>query len=164
MTSLMQNKIVEPLKNLLIGGITPKKLALSMTFGVVLGVFPVMGSTTALCGLAAIVLKLNLPAIQLVNYVIYPAQLALIVPFIRMGQRLMGSRQTEMTLGQMVASFKTDPSAALHQLWRLAVAGIFAWAIVAVVVLPLVYWILLRLIERIDHKIKARRQSAAEAG
>jgi hypothetical protein len=38
----------------------------------VLGVFPAPGCPTLLCALAALVLRLNPPAIQLVNYFVYP--------------------------------------------------------------------------------------------
>jgi uncharacterized protein (DUF2062 family) len=63
----------------------PETIALSVALGLVLGVFPVFGCPTILCALAAFALVLNLPAIQAVNYLAYPLQLALLVPFIRLG-------------------------------------------------------------------------------
>ena len=72
-------------------GISPKTLALSIAFGFVLGVFPVLGVPTLLCGLAAVVLRLNMPALQLVNYLVYPLQIALLWPFSRFGDKLFGS-------------------------------------------------------------------------
>jgi uncharacterized protein (DUF2062 family) len=46
-------RLVRPLLNLLRQGVTPEKIALSVALGVMLGVFPVLGATTALCALAA---------------------------------------------------------------------------------------------------------------
>ena len=43
-----------------------------------------------LCALAAIVLRLNLPAIQLVNQLSSPLQLALLIPLSRIGARISG--------------------------------------------------------------------------
>ena len=63
-------RVVGPSMALLTQGITPEKIALSLAFGIVLGIFPVPGSTTMLCAAAAVVFRLNLPAIQLVNYVV----------------------------------------------------------------------------------------------
>jgi uncharacterized protein (DUF2062 family) len=63
--SFLYRRLVRPILELLRQGVTPGKIALSLALGVVLGVFPVLGSTTALCTLAAITLRLNLPAIQL---------------------------------------------------------------------------------------------------
>ncbi len=61
-------RVVAPIVALLTQEITPEKLALSLAFGIVLGIFPVLGSTTVLCAAAALVFGLNLPAIQLVNW------------------------------------------------------------------------------------------------
>jgi uncharacterized protein (DUF2062 family) len=65
-------RLVRPLLDLLRQGVTPEKIALSVALGVMLGVFPVLGSTTALCALAAFAWQLNLPSIQIVNYFAYP--------------------------------------------------------------------------------------------
>jgi hypothetical protein len=46
----------------------------------------VVGIPTVLCaGVALALLRLNLPAIQAANYAAMPLQLALIVPFVRLG-------------------------------------------------------------------------------
>jgi uncharacterized protein (DUF2062 family) len=84
----LYRKLVRPLVDLLRQGVSPEKIALSVALGVTLGVFPVLGSTTALCALAAFALQLNLPAIQLVNYFVYPLQIALLIPFFRLGEKL----------------------------------------------------------------------------
>jgi uncharacterized protein (DUF2062 family) len=84
----LHRRLVRPVLDLLRQGVTPEKIALSLALGVALGVFPVLGSTTALCALAALALRLNLPAIQIVNYFVYPLQIALLIPFFRLGERL----------------------------------------------------------------------------
>ena len=68
---------------------TPEVLALSLAFGLVLGVFPVYGIPTLLCAGAAVVLRLNFPALQLVNMLSSPLQFALFMPFHRLGVRLL---------------------------------------------------------------------------
>ena len=86
--NFFQRKLVRPIVDLLKQGVTPEKLAVSAALGVVLGIFPVIGSTTTLCAIAAFALRLNLPAIQIVNYFMYPAQIALLIPFLRLGEKL----------------------------------------------------------------------------
>src|SRR4029077_19367671 len=56
-------RITRPIVELLAQGVTPEKMALSLALGVALGVFPVLGTTTALCALVALLWRLNLPAI-----------------------------------------------------------------------------------------------------
>jgi hypothetical protein len=63
----------------------PEKVALLLSVGLVLGVFPVMGCPTVLCLAAALGLRLNLAALQLLNNVSSPLQLALLLPLERAG-------------------------------------------------------------------------------
>ena len=69
-------------------GISPRRLALTLALGFAIGCIPVVGLPTLVCAALALLLRLNLPAIQAANYAVMPLQLFLIVPFARMGQRL----------------------------------------------------------------------------
>jgi hypothetical protein len=73
-------------------GLSADKIALIVALGLVLGAFPVYGCPTILCGLAAIVLRLNLPALLLVNQMATPVQIVLLVPLARAGSWIFGSR------------------------------------------------------------------------
>lgn len=73
-------------------GLSPESIALVLAVGLVLGVFPVFGCPTLLCAAVAFLFRLNLPAIQLVNQVSAPLQWALLIPFARIGARLLGGR------------------------------------------------------------------------
>ena len=66
--SFFQRRVARPIVELLRQGVTPEKMALSLALGVAMGVFPLLGTTTALCALVALIWRLNLPAIQIVNY------------------------------------------------------------------------------------------------
>jgi hypothetical protein len=65
--------------------LTPEAAALLLSVGLVLGVFPVMGCPTLLCLCAGFGLRLNQPALQLINNVCSPLQLALLIPLERAG-------------------------------------------------------------------------------
>jgi uncharacterized protein (DUF2062 family) len=69
-------------------GISPQRLAITLSLGFAVGCIPVIGIPTALCAGLALALRLNLPAIQAANYAAMPLQLALIVPFVRLGGRI----------------------------------------------------------------------------
>jgi uncharacterized protein (DUF2062 family) len=81
-------------------GISPQQLALTLALGFAIGCLPVFGIPTALCAVVAIALKLNVPAIQAANYLAMPVQLALMVPFVRLGGRMFSSGQ-RYTFGGM---------------------------------------------------------------
>src|SRR5262249_32812333 len=106
--SWIRRRVVNPFIDLLKQGITPEKLALTVARGVTIGAFPVLGSTTILCGIASWALKLNIPAMQLVNYLVYPLQLALLIPFLRIGSSLFGSGELNLTLPEVFALIRGD--------------------------------------------------------
>jgi hypothetical protein len=69
-------------------------------------VFPILGVPTFLCGAAAAVWRLNFPALQLMNYVVY--QIALLWPFARLGGTLFGvSHHLRGLAGWMALAFHT---------------------------------------------------------
>ena len=86
--SFIYRRLIRPILDLLRQGVTPEKLALSLALGLVLSVFPAVGWTTTLCALAALIFRLNIAAIQMINYFMYPAQIALLLPFFRLGEKL----------------------------------------------------------------------------
>ena len=144
----VRRRVVEPFIDLLKQGITPEKIALSVALGVTIGVFPVLGSTTILCGLAAWALKLNIPAMQLVNYLVYPLQLALLIPFLQIGSRLFGSGQMNLTLAQVSELIRSDVWRALAVLGVATLQGILLWMIVSPVAAAGIYFVLMPVLKR----------------
>ena len=70
--------------------LSPEQAALLLSVGLVVGVFPIMGCPTVLCLLAALGLRLNFAALQLLNNISSPLQLALLLPLARAGAWLCG--------------------------------------------------------------------------
>jgi uncharacterized protein (DUF2062 family) len=66
-------------------GLTPQKLALTLCLGCALGIMPLLWGTSLICLLLAHVFRLNHVALQSVNYLLYPVQLALLLPFFKLG-------------------------------------------------------------------------------
>lgn len=152
--SLFFRRLIAPIVALLTQGITPEKIALSLAFGIVLGVFPMLGSTSLLCAAAAVIFRLNLPAIQLVNWLIYPLQLFFFVPFIRMGEMLFRAAPLQLSLAQMLAMIRADLPHAVATLWLAEVHAISAWLLIGPPAILLLNFLLSR----------ALRQVAASSG
>jgi uncharacterized protein (DUF2062 family) len=156
-------RVVAPIVVLLTQGITPEKIALSLAFGIVLGIFPVLGSTTVLCAVAALIFQLNLPAIQFVNYLIYPVQLFLLVPFIRMGEKLFRVAPLPVSLAQILTMVRTDLPHAVATLWRAEVHAISAWLLIGPVAISLLYFLLSRALRRVAASSGLRPNTAESA-
>lgn len=138
----------------LLQGISPERLAVTLALGFVLGCIPVLGIPTALCALLAIALRLNLPAIQAANYAAMPFQVALIVPFARMGSKLTPS------LGQPALDLHALTHAPLQlllhssrqvalQLEIMAGQALLAWLLLAVPVMLVLAIILTGILRRV---------------
>ncbi len=125
-------RILQPFLDLLRQGITPEKVALTIALGLSLGVTPVIGSTTLLCTLAAVTLRLNLPAIQLVNGAAYPLQLILIIPFLRAGAWIFGDRTVPaLTVTRLFELFRANLWQAIVTLWTATMHALVVWLGVA---------------------------------
>jgi uncharacterized protein (DUF2062 family) len=141
-------RIARPFLDLLRQGIAPEKIALTIAIGLALGVTPVIGSTTLLCTLAAAVLRLNLPAIQLVNGLAYPLQLALIVPFLRAGAWLFHAPLPALTVASLFAQLHAGVWHAVVTLWSATLHALVAWVLVSAATATLTYAIALPLLRR----------------
>jgi hypothetical protein len=152
-------RVLAPIKALLLQGITPEKIALSLSFGFALGVFPVLGSTTILCAVAAFLFRLNLPSIQLVNYLVYPLQIFLLLPFIRMGEKLFRATPLQLSVAQMLAMARANLPHALATLWRAALHGISAWLLLAPPTILLLNFLLSRALRHLANSSTLRSHS-----
>ena len=119
-------------------GLTPERLAFCIALGIVLGTVPALGTTTLLCTLAAFLFRLNLPAIQLANFVAYPLQLALLLPLIRAGEWLFGAKPLDLSLGLIRRMMEADfPATAIH-LWMATMRALLVWVLLAPLAMGLV--------------------------
>jgi uncharacterized protein (DUF2062 family) len=150
--SFFRRRVARPILELLRQGVTPEKMALSLALGAALGVFPVLGTTTALCALVAFIWRLNLPAIQIVNYFVYPLQIALILPFFRAGEILFGAPHLPLSLAQILAVVHASFWGATRFLWTTIWHAAVAWCLIAPMFVALAYVILAALLRRIAQR------------
>ena len=144
-------------------GISPRRLALTLALGFVVGCIPVVGIPTALCALIALAFRLNQPAIQAANYAAMPFQVALILPLLKLGGKLLPiaarpgfdfSRLSHMS----VRLFSHAPQPLLIQLGGMAGQALLAWLLLAIPVVFLLTSTLTLLLRRVP------ALAAAESG
>lgn len=152
MKDWFKRRLVEPILALLKQGITPDKLALSVAFGIGFGLFPVLGASTILCAAAAVALRLNMPAIQLVNYALSPLQLLLIIPFVRVGEAVTGAPAFPITISGGFEILAQGALHAVHVLWDAIVHAALGWVLIG----PLGIFILYRALRPVLERAKAK--------
>jgi uncharacterized protein (DUF2062 family) len=149
--SWWQRRVVAPIVAQLKQGITPQKIALTLALGGVIGIFPILGATTVSCAIVGVWLRLNQPIIQLVNYLVYPLQIVLLIPFYRAGERLFGAEPVPIVnVPDLVARFGADPLKFLVDYGLVGLYGITAWCLVAPLLALLLYALLRPMLERIN--------------
>jgi uncharacterized protein (DUF2062 family) len=127
---LRDYKPVRLVLELLSQGITPHKIALCIALGAMLGVTPLIGSSTILCAAVAVMFGINLPLIQVVNYLVYPLQLLLLIPFIQAGQWLYRQPPLPFSLAQITSLFHLSFWHTLGLLWEYMLHGLIAWLLI----------------------------------
>lgn len=124
-------------------GVTPQKVALTIALGINLAIFPILGSTTLLCAAVAFWLKLNQPIIQLVNWLAYPLQFALLLPFVRIGEWLTRAPRVPFSIPQLLQKFHDSPGNFFREFGMTGVHGIIAWLLIAPLLTTAIYFLLL---------------------
>jgi len=123
---------MRPLREQLRRGLSPRELSVTISLGAALGVFPILGSTTALCFLAAWAFRLNHPVIQAANWLVAWVQPALILLFVRLGESAMGAEPVPFDPRELIEAFLASPTAFLARFGLTGLHGIVGWAMVAV--------------------------------
>lgn len=113
-------------------GMTPRKLAVTCSLGIIFGLFPVFGVTTFLCLGVAIALRLNIPVIQLINYLVAPLQLILMIPFIKAGTYVFNLNPFPYSFDELMGLFSTDLWLLIKEAGIALLIGIGVWALIAV--------------------------------
>jgi hypothetical protein len=83
--------------------------------------------------------QLNLPAIQVVNYFVYPLQIALLIPFFRLGERLFRAPHLPLSVPQIYAMIHANMGNAIRLMWTTTWHAIVVWCLVAPVCAAAIY-------------------------
>lgn len=147
-------RVVLPILALLRMGATPERLAWSIAVGVVVGLNPLVGTTTALCLAVSVALRLNVVASQVANHAMFPFELALVIPFIRLGSRVFRTSAMPMTAGVFLQHARTSPIALLRLVWIWEWHALLVWMVFAAAAAPLIAVTVKPLLVRVQRRIQ----------
>ncbi len=142
MTGRIRTKILNLITSLLKEGVSLRKISLCIALGVALGIFPVLGTTTLLCTIAAVCFRLNLPAIQVVNYAVYPLQLILLAPFYGAGSWAFGDGRWSDIGEDLLEMLKNDFWGSVASIWDMTLYAVIVWLIISPLLVVLLYSLL----------------------
>jgi uncharacterized protein (DUF2062 family) len=141
----LQRRVVAPVKQQLLQGVTPAKLALSLALGVVVSVMPVLGITTLVALALSVVLRLNHVAMVAANYAAYPGQILLFIPFFQVGAWITGKPPVAFSLDQIRSEMTVGVMPTIIRYADANARAMVAWLLFA----PLATWILFLVFHRL---------------
>lgn len=149
-------RLIEPIKNRVLipfriiprEGLPPEKLALSVSIGIISGLFPVIGFTTLLGLALTAAFRQNLALVQSVSWFLSLLQLLLIIPLMRMGALLWDQHNIHITLGQMEQAFQPGILSGLQTIGIFHLYGILAWCVFVIPAGAFSYYALLMAFRR----------------
>jgi uncharacterized protein (DUF2062 family) len=154
MTSWLNRRFLEPLLALLRAGLAPRRLALCVAIAIVIGNIPILGVSTILCAVIALIFRLNLPAIQLVQAAMAPTQLLLIIPFVRLGEWILRVPAQAVSVKGAFALMSQGIWQAVVVLRDAIFHAAFAWALLAPFCVYLLHRLLTPLFERMAAQMR----------
>lgn len=117
---------------------SPDKIGWTIALGMVVSVFPIMGTTTLVCLLIGWLFQLNQPVLHVFRAVVYPLHLALILIFIRLGEHLYEAPLISFSIPQLIGKFKDSPLQFARDFGMAAWHGVSAWLLIAPVAAVLI--------------------------
>lgn len=154
----LEQKILTPIRSLLVQGVTPKKMSQAVAAGLVLGMTPMLGVSSILAVIVAAGFRLNQVAIQVANYAAYPAQILMFVPFIRTGEWVFGLDEAAINPSAILSMFSDDLQSSLQLYGQSLLAGWLVWLMAAVPLTLFLRWpiekILLKYFSRSRPEVK----------
>ncbi len=153
--------LVAPVVSQLTSGISPERLSWTIALGVVLGVFPIMGSTTLVCLAVGYAFRLNQPVLHVFKTAVYPLHLALILVFIHLGDRMFGATPLSLSIPELLERFKADPMQFARDFGMAAFHGVVAWAMIAPFAAFLIRMAALPVLLRLRDSIQRKKEAVA---
>jgi uncharacterized protein (DUF2062 family) len=141
-------KVKDKTTALLKQGLTPKELSQSLIVSGLISTIPILGVSTFMITTVSLRQKLNLPIMISLSYLLWPVQILLIIPFIRVGEFIFSVPQNHHTAEQIISSFQASFSQTLSQLSFELLCGLGGWLLTAVPVAVGIYWVSLLFIKK----------------
>jgi len=147
-------RAVLPVLALLRMSATPQRLAWSIALGAAVGLNPMLGTTTVLCLALSFAFRLNVVAAQIANHAVLPLELALVVPFIRLGSRVFRTAAMPLSGQVFLDHARHAPLMLLRQVWVWEWHAFLLWLLISTAVVPVVALGLRPILERLERRVK----------
>lgn len=142
------NAVKDKTTALLKQGLTPKELSQSLIVSGLISTIPIIGVSTFLITTVSLKRKLNLPVMIALSYLMWPIQILLIIPFIRVGEFIFSVPRNHHTVDEIISSFQNSFFQTLSHLSFELFCGLGGWLLTAVPVAVGIYGVTLLFLKK----------------
>ena len=135
------NKVKAKTTALFKQGLSPKELSQSLIVSGLISTIPILGVSTFMITSVSLKRKLNLPVMISLSYLMWPIQILLIIPFIRIGEFIFSVPRNHHTAEEIISSFQNSFFQTLSQLSFELLCGLGGWFLTAVPLAVGIYWV-----------------------
>jgi uncharacterized protein (DUF2062 family) len=133
------HKVKDKTTALLKQGLTPKELIQSIIVSGLISIIPILGVSTFMITTISLKSKLNFPVMIALSYLMWPVQILLIIPFIRVGEFIFSVPRNHHTVEEIISSFQNSFFQTLSQLSFELLCGFGGWFLTAVPIAVVIY-------------------------
>ena len=145
-----RKRVRDPVLAALRYGVTPPRVALAVVLGFVSASWPQIGTNPLMGLLLAWVFRCNRAIVTGIAVVFTPLQYMFMIPFLRLGETLLGVERFETSVPEIIRIVFTDPIGSFSILGLPLVHAICGWIAAWLVAGPLLYIPALWLMRRIS--------------
>ncbi len=146
---IFHKRVLAPIHDLLLQGTGPHHLAWSLAAGIIIGLNPLLGSTTLLCLLVSLVFRLNIIATQIANHLVYPLELLLFFAFLRAGDSFFHTDSMPLRRDALLSAVRHHPIETTRLLWHWEWHALIVWMFCAAIAMPLLAFLLTPLLRKL---------------
>jgi hypothetical protein len=143
----IKDKFLIPFRLIPKEGLTPEKMAFSITIGIIAGLFPVFGTTTFISLLLTLLFRQNLLIVQSVQWILALFQVLLIIPFMQMGAFLFNN-DLHISMHQINIAFQPGIINGVKSLALYHMYAIITWSILSIPLAAFTYYTLRAVFQR----------------
>jgi hypothetical protein len=142
-------KVKDKTTALLKQGLTPKELIQSVIVSGLISIIPILGVSTFMITTISLKSKLNFPLMIALSYLMWPVQILMIIPFIRIGEFIFSVSPNHYTVEEFVSSFQNSFFQTLSRLSFELLCGLGGWLLTAVPISVGIYGVSLLFLKEI---------------
>jgi uncharacterized protein (DUF2062 family) len=153
---LLKEQVIGKLLKFLQQGVSPYKLALGLALGIVIGVFPLIGTHTFLTFLAIYFFRLNPASILLVTNLVFPLFFLCIIPFLQVGEFVLQTNRSNLSMDMIYKLADTGIISTIKTLGSILLYAVVGWMTVCIPLSFLIYYSILSPMKHLEKVINKK--------